>query len=259
MSVVNFNNFSHVDAYGRNTGLTASTGALGLLAFINVYLLMKYFEIKLQNLVWFIATIGCLIFSGSKTFIVASFVLTLFFIPTLLIKNIFRPLPVLILTPLIVFPLYLLNTTDIVLEIPGITQIERLFRYAFEYQIPSSIISRFEIWNLYLDIQSKNFLYYIFGVPKELLQIYNSTFDSDIVFVFVRMGLIGMIIYLFIIIKCVTFLIRYKLFFELIFVILIVLASTMIGVITDPQGSSFIILLLLYIKKICDKNIQEAL
>ena len=243
----NFNAFSYEDANGRNTGLTASTGAIGVLAFINLFLLLKNGSKKLFGLVWLICIVGCLAFSGSKSFMVVGCLLVCVHSIGILAKSFIRPLAafeILLYLAFVIFVIkYFIDTYDFQI----LYQIVRLFSYLQATSLPSSLVSRLDLWDLYLSIQSQSVYFYLFGTPKELIKVHNSTFDSDIMFFIVRLGFFITTIFYLSVFYAFIRLLQKKLFFEMTFLIGILGASAIIGIATDPQGSLFTFMVLLYI------------
>ncbi|MDA9324137.1 hypothetical protein N9Q56_00475 [bacterium] len=242
----NFNAFSYKDANGRNTGLTASTGAIGVLAFINLFLLLKNGSKKLFGLVWLTCIVGCLAFSGSKSFMVVGCLLVGVHSIGILARSLIRPLAtfeILLYSAFVIFVIkYFIDNYDFQV----LYQIARLFSYLQATSLPSSLASRLELWDLYLSIQSQSVYYYLFGTPKELIKVHNSTFDSDIMFFIVRLGFFLTTIFCLSVFYAFIQLLRKKLFFEMTFLIGILGASAIIGIATDPQGSLFTFMVLLY-------------
>jgi hypothetical protein len=243
----NFNAFSYEDANGRNTGLTASTGAIGVLAFINLFLLLKNGSKKLFGLVWLICIVGCLAFSGSKSFMAVGCLLVCVHSIGILAKSFIRPLAAFEILLYLAFVIFVIKYFIDTYDFQVLYQIVRLFSYLQATSLPSSLASRLELWDLYLSIQSQSVYYYLFGTPKELIKVHNSTFDSDIMFFIVRLGFFLTTIFYLSAFYAFIRLLQKKLFFEMTFLIGILGASAIIGIATDPQGSLFTFMVLLYI------------
>ena len=165
----------------------------------------------------------------------------------ILAKSFIRPLAafeILLYLAFVIFVIkYFIDTYDFQI----LYQIVRLFSYLQATSLPSSLVSRLDLWDLYLSIQSQSVYFYLFGTPKELIKVHNSTFDSDIMFFIVRLGFFITTIFYLSVFYAFIRLLQKKLFFEMTFLIGILGASAIIGIATDPQGSLFTFMVLLYI------------
>jgi hypothetical protein len=127
-------------------------------------------------------------------------------------------------------------------------QIERLVYFIQFFEL-GSVDARFFIWETYFSSQMQNPVFLLFGTPKELLQQFTGTFDSDFVFYFVRLGIIIFSMILGIYFYFLSMLYRKKAYYEFYFLGLVILASFFIGIATDIQASIILSLILMYFRE----------
>jgi len=111
-------------------------------------------------------------------------------------------------------------------------QLRRLQNVGLE---TSSMIQRFEMWNnMYEPILNSNIFYFLFGAGRSYLtymDVHNTFFDSDYVYMFVNYGFVGLLIY---ILYIFYFLTRYTFIFHKIpllmkILYIMILSGTIIG------------------------------
>ena len=112
----------------------------------------------------------------------------------------------------------------------------------------SSLSGRLQIWNSYFAVQIESFIFLLFGVPKSVLSDLNSTFDSDYIWVCLRLGIIGVIISGALLINYVVEM-SGKLSKSISFYMMIcAMLALVIGITIDPQGLLVLVLFLTIFK-----------
>lgn len=242
-----FNIVSYENAYGRNSGAVASFTTLALLSFANIFIglsssrfIFKFFCILLG--------LVCLFISGSKTFIAASFLYIFIFFFRNSLKLFIHPLQGLVTIIFIFLSITLIFSLASSEQFQVLYQLERLL-YFVQFLDLGSVDARFFIWETYFSSQSQKITFLLFGTPKELLQEFSGTFDSDFVYYFVRLGIFIFSIILIIYFYFLSELFRKKAFQEFYFLGLVFLASIFIGISTDIQASIVLCLIVLYFKE----------
>ena len=183
-----FNIISFEKAYGRNSGAVASFTILALLSFINIFigLTTSNFALRFSCLTFGLI---CLLISGSKTIIAASFFYIFLYFFRNSLKFFLNPIRGIAIVSFIMIVVSIISYLVLEEQFQVLYQIERLIYFIQFFEL-GSVNARFLIWETYFSSQIQNPVFLLFGTPKELLQQFTGTFDSDFVFYFVRLGII---------------------------------------------------------------------
>lgn len=239
-----FNLISFENAYGRNSGAVASFTVLALLSFINIFigLTTKTFAFRISCLTFGLI---CLLITGSKTLIAVSFFYIFLYFFRNSLNFFLNPIRGIFIVSFIIITISFISNLVLSEQFQVLYQLERLIYFIQFFEL-GSVDARFFIWETYFSSQMQNPAFLLFGTPKELLQQFTGTFDSDFVFYFIRLGILIFSAIIGIYIYFLNMLYRKKAFSEFYFLGLVIMASFFIGIATDIQASILLCLLLMY-------------
>lgn len=238
-----FNNLTVLEAYGRNSGIFSGLNVSGLFGFSLIYvsLCLRRFSSSMR-IVFLILGVISLIGSGSKTFIgltgflMAFFTIRVFIRFLLLRMSIFGILYLTGISSLSIFIISFLG------QIQVLDQLDSLYNAIIKLRA-SSITSRLKIWNFYFSFQAQELEFILLGVPKSYLAEFNSTFDSDYVWLLVRLGwLVGGAIIIIPVVINGFILLRKRNYLIVSYAFFVMIAAATLGVMTDPQSALICIL-----------------
>ena len=237
-----FNNISYEEAYGRNSSIFASFNAIGILSFLSVHLWARSINIDYKSIFILSSAIFCLVSSGSKTYIL----LTAIYLVIMLAGIFFIKLNIKNITIYLFFGSALFYLSDLGSKLSQFKVLYQFKKLALflNGNVPTSILARFEHWENFWSLQSINFRYLLFGVPKEITDQVGNTFDSDFMFILTRFGIVILSLYLIYIWKMLLVLLRARQFSDLFFLLLVIIGSLSLGVVSDVQSLSLVVLFL---------------
>ena len=189
----------------RTLGLSPGPGQHGvfsLLIFMFLIVSSVFGISKKYKYFGALLAVSSLILSQSKTIILAFFISSIFLIIFIFLykNNKYRLYLAIILITIFCGLLYNIDT---------IFSMFQQFRRLQEVGLgTSSMMQRFDMWNdMYQAILNSNTFYYLFGAGRSYLtymNVHNSFFDSDYVYIFVNYGFIGFLTYVLYIIGFLT-------------------------------------------------------
>ena len=246
---LNVNNLNLDQSYGRNSGIFSSIAIAGFfsLSYL-IYLAHMRSSSTLLNILGSVLGIFSLFASGSKVnYVLFILALLIFLIYNLVRTFIHLKLHKNFIGLFCIVTLFGYISYDILVNFEVSYQIVKLLSI-LETGSSSSLSGRLQIWNSYFAVQIESFIFLLFGVPKSVLSDLNSTFDSDYIWVCLRLGIIGVIISGALLINYVVEM-SGKLSKSISFYMMIcAMLALVIGITIDPQGLLVLVLFLTIFK-----------
>ena len=184
------------ESYGRHSGFFLNVSTLGAFSTISIiYSIVRVFTLKKDIFleIIFILLAGYLLLeSGSKT----GMGLVLIFGSAFIVFNaVVKQNFISIIISTLLSLLFLLSLPFL---IDTYYQLEKLFM-VFDRGLlgVSSFAGRIMIWTKVLELFFSSPIYFIFGIPKEIINVVTTTYDSDYVWILSRYGVLALLSLLF--------------------------------------------------------------
>lgn len=229
-------------SFGRHSGVFVNVATLGTFCLLSSLFLIS--EIKQRggafDLCLLVVVLYLMILSGSKTALILCFVYILSEIMNAFFKLKINSVTVMGCVVLLVGGFFL---DEIFEKFYVIYKIFLIFQGGLE--AASSLVGRLNIWEGYFDLMLENLVWITFGVPVTTAETVSTTFDSDLIWLFVRFGLIGLLVWSFFWIAVLVLGRR-----NLIPIGVILINSLFVGVLVNFQMIIFGLLILQYLVRL---------
>ncbi len=236
------------ESYGRHSGFFLNVSSLGAFATISIiFSLVRSFSIRegiFKEIIFILLSGYLLLMSGSKTGMALVMIFSITFI---LYDALIKQRVSSIVFSILIFGVFLYFLPFL---IDTFYQLEKLFM-VFDRGLLgiSSFSGRITIWTNIIELFLSSPVYFVFGIPKETLNILTTTFDNDYIWVLSRYGIFALLFLIIFITSMIVKMYKKILFFEDLSpnfwcFLLICSYSLFIGIFTTPQLFSLSCLIL---------------
>ena len=240
------NFFEHLHArnlensYGRHSGILTNVSNLGIYSLLGVLFAIKKLESKtgILDLIILLTSGYLLLLSGSKTGLIlaGAYIAFVGFRMLILMRINILSISVILTVGMLIYYWEKVKETFYVLY-----KIMTILNGGLA--AASSVQGRFDIWIGYITLMNERFMYFIFGLPVSVADLFSTTFDNDVIWLTVRFGLPGLCLFLYFWIKHLKFS-RNTLISSA-----ILLSSSFVGVLVSFQLCLFTLCFLYYLEE----------